>query len=180
VFPSYASQRRWNTKNTKDYEGHDGGESISFKKFIMEIQLVRKYYNNGTNGVLTVDGVKICDTIELPWRDNKFQVSCIPEGRYRIRPRYTMRFGWHCTVDNVPGRTAILVHAFNNALKESQGCIAPVTTIEGEGRGSQSRPALKRLMELLFPGSASSKSHYLTIKKSDHEYSNQKGAKKNA
>jgi Family of unknown function (DUF5675) len=146
----------------------------------MEITLERKYHKNGTNGVLLFDGVRICDTIELPWRDNKFQVSCIPEGRYRIRKRYTVKFGWHCTVDNVPDRTAILVHTFNNALEESKGCIAPVETIDGEGIGSSSRVSLNKLLKILKPAFDKNKPVYLTIKKSEDEYTNKKIPKANA
>ncbi len=143
----------------------------------MEIQLLRQYHANGTNGVLLLDGKKIGYTIELPWRNNQRRISCIPEGRYRIRKRYTMRFGWHCLVENVTGRDMILIHAFNDALKESKGCIAPVTAIEGPGRGSSSRAALKKFMSLVSQEFDQLKPVYLTIKKDDHEHDSQKSTK---
>jgi hypothetical protein len=135
----------------------------------MDIQLIRQYHTNGVNGELYADGKKIGDTIELPWRNNQRRISCIPEGRYKLRKRYTTRFGWHCWVENVPGRDAILIHAFNDALKESKGCIAPVTTITGEGRGSSSKPALKKLMDLLAPAFNRKEPIYLTIKKNEND-----------
>ena len=135
----------------------------------MEILLIRQYHANGTNGVLYIAGKKIGNTIELPWGNNQRYISCIPEGRYKIRKRYTTRFGWHCWVENVPGRDAILIHAFNNALKESKGCIAPVTTITGEGKGSSSKQALKKLMDILDHAFVLPESIYLTIKTNDND-----------
>ena len=35
---------------------------------------------DGTFGVLIKDGVPLCVTLELPWRDNERSISCIPEG----------------------------------------------------------------------------------------------------
>jgi hypothetical protein len=135
----------------------------------MDIQLIREYHPNGVNGILSLGGEKICDTIELPWRNNQRRVSCIPEGTYKIRRRYTVKFGWHCWVENVPGRDAILIHAFNDALKESKGCIGPVSRITGEGKGVFSKIALKKLMGLLAPAFDRRESVYLTIKKNEND-----------
>jgi hypothetical protein len=88
----------------------------------------------------------ICFTIELPWRNNEQRVSCIPEGRYELTRRYSPRFGWHLLVNNVVKREFILIHAFNDALKESKGCIAPVSVCTGEGKGNNSRLSLKKLL----------------------------------
>ena len=130
----------------------------------MELVLIRTYLLEGTNGQLMVDGQKICSTIELPWKDNQRQISCIPEGRYRLAKRYTPRFGYHIIIRDVPNRSNILIHAFNDALAESKGCIAPVTTITGMGRGIFSRFALARLVRFLDPAFADCKPVYLTIK----------------
>ena len=54
-------------------------------------------------------------------------------------------------VRNVPGRSNILIHAYNNALAESKGCIAPVNRITGEGEGDFSRLALAKLISLVYP-----------------------------
>lgn len=144
----------------------------------MVILLLRSYHNRGTNGTMYFNGIKICDTIELPWKNNQRRVSCIPEGTYTLRKRYTARFGWHCHVDKVPNRDWILIHSFNNALKESLGCIGPVTKIEGEGIGAASRPALNKLMALLEPAFEKRKSIYLIIKKSNNEQLNHSASTK--
>ena len=117
----------------------------------MEIVLERMYFPEGTNGVLNLNGKEICKTIELPWRNNKARVSCIPEGKYKIRKRYSAKFKWHLELINVKNRKYILLHPANNALKELNGCIAPVSQITGEGRGNESRKAFEKLKKLVFP-----------------------------
>ena len=130
----------------------------------MELILIRTYLLEGTNGTLMVGDKKICSTIELPWKVNQRRISCIPEGRYELKKRYTTRFGYHFVICHVPERSNILIHAFNNALAESKGCIAPVTMITGEGRGILSRLSLTRLVHLLYPAFEKSTSIFLTIK----------------
>lgn len=95
----------------------------------------------GTFGRLTVckrDGEEfMCfDTLELPWRDNLRQISCIPEGSYRCSFGPTGK-GRLYRVENVPGRDGILFHAGNwagdHGMKmrcNSFGCI-----LIGDGRG---------------------------------------------
>lgn len=115
----------------------------------MNLTLSRTYFPMGTNGDLYINGKLQCHTIELPWKNNQHQVSCIPEGTYRLRHRYTKKFGHHLEVLDVPGRSGILVHAANNAQKELKGCIAPVSIIRGEGFGIISRGALESLIQAL-------------------------------
>lgn len=117
----------------------------------MEATIERTYFPNGTNGILYFKGSEICKTIELPWKDNKNTISCIPEGKYRIRKRYSNKFKWHIELMNVSKRNYILIHPANNAEKELKGCIATVSTITGEGKGSESKRAFKKLTDALFP-----------------------------
>lgn len=117
----------------------------------MELKLIREYFPKGTNGQLLLNGDRLCHTIELPWKNNERQVSCIPEGRYELKKRYTPRFGKHFILENVPNRSYILLHAANDALKEIKGCIASVTTLTGEGRGIYARAALAKLVSILYP-----------------------------
>jgi hypothetical protein len=51
---------------------------------------------------------------------------------------------------NVQGRDLILIHPANDAKKELLGCIAPVTTITGIGKGSNSRKALEKLKMVVY------------------------------
>ena len=108
--------------------------------------LQRTYYSQGTHGVLLVNGEEICHTIELPWLQNKRQVSCIPEGSYKLRKRYNAKFKWHLVLETVKGRDGILIHPANDAKKELLGCIAPVQYHTGIGKGVYSRRSLDLLL----------------------------------
>jgi hypothetical protein len=117
----------------------------------MELKLIRIYGQMGTNGYLIHGREVVCKTIELPWRQNKPSVSCIPEGEYIIRKRKSVRFGLHLEVKDVPNRSYILFHPANVAWKELRGCIAPVTKLTGDGMGIRSRVAMLKLMDLVTP-----------------------------
>ena len=116
----------------------------------MVVVLSRTYFPNGTNGKLESDGKFICYTIELPWKENETKVSCIPEGKYFIRKRYSAKYKWHLEVMDVPNRKFILFHPANNAQKELQGCIAPVTKLSGPGLGFMSRIAFEKLKRIVY------------------------------
>ncbi len=131
----------------------------------MELLLNRIYFPYGTNGTLYHGSLIICRTIELPWKENQKQISCIPEGRYELKKRITPRFGNHLLVKDVPDRSNILIHAFNHALEESRGCIAPVSFLTGQGMGLFSRDSLKKLVELTYAALDKKEPIYLTIKK---------------
>lgn len=143
----------------------------------MKLELIRKYYSKGTNGTLLLNGVPLCATIELPWRNNQPRISCIPEGEYRLAKRYSPKFQWHFLLLDVPGRQYILVHPANDALAELEGCIAPVSFIHGEGKGSLSRQAFSRLKDLLFPALEKGEHIFLNIKSNRNETSDQPDAK---
>ncbi|WP_278034961.1 DUF5675 family protein [Flavobacterium nitratireducens] len=116
----------------------------------MVIELSRTYFPEGTNGKLTCEGKLICNVIELPWKKNEKRVSCIPEGKYFIRKRYSQKFKWHLEITGVENRSLILFHPANNALKELNGCIAPVTKLSGPGLGLLSRKAFEKLKVMVY------------------------------
>jgi hypothetical protein len=116
----------------------------------MELQLIRTYYGDGTNGLLCLNDRVICRTIELPWKGNQRNISCIPEGRYPLVQRSHPERAPHLLLQRVPGRSLILIHPANNALKELRGCIAPVTRHTGEGCGSESKKAFYPLIALVY------------------------------
>ncbi len=116
----------------------------------MILVLTRTYFPDGTNGKLEINGVFICCTIELPWKDNQVRVSCIPEGKYFISKRYSAKYKWHLEVKDVLNRKCILFHPANHAQKELQGCIAPVTKLSGPGLGLMSRLAFTKLRDIVY------------------------------
>ena len=68
----------------------------------------------------------MCDTLENPWKDNQRNISCIPEGEYKVRLRLAResatRDYLHLLVQDVPDRDWILFHRGNSA-KDTSGCI---------------------------------------------------------
>ncbi len=76
--------------------------------------------DQGTFGVLRI-GSFDCWTAELPWRDNLRSLSCVPQGTYEVRPRYSAKYKRHLHVLDVPGRSVILIHCGNFAGDREQG-----------------------------------------------------------
>ena len=116
----------------------------------MVLLITRTYFPDGTNGKLECEGKVICNTIELPWKNNETKVSCIPVGKYFIIKRFSKKFKWHLELIEVKNRSLILFHPANNALKELNGCIAPVTKISGAGLGLLSRKAFIKLRTIVY------------------------------
>jgi len=77
-------------------------------------------------GELFINGERICDTLENPWKDNQRNISCIPEGEYPVRLRLAResasRDYLHLLVQDVPNRDYILFHR-GNTPKDTSGCI---------------------------------------------------------
>lgn len=63
-----------------------------------------------------------CMTLELPYRDNKQQVSSIPSGSYQMKISNSPKFGTVYKILNVLNRSNILIHKGNYA-SDTQGCI---------------------------------------------------------
>ena len=79
-------------------------------------------------------------TMELPWRENRRSVSCIPPGIYRAEPRAPSgKFNYqHFIHRSVPDRTYILVHV-GNYPRDTYGCI-----LVGRGAADNGQPAIWR------------------------------------
>jgi len=63
-------------------------------------------------------------TLELAWRDNRRNISCIPEGKYKAIQHIRPSGEWSLWLQDVPGRSAILTHS-GNFISDIQGCILP-------------------------------------------------------
>lgn len=117
----------------------------------IEVCLYRVYLKKATHGLLQINGKNVCFTLELPWAANQQSISCIPEGKYVLRNRYSTRFKEHIEVVDVPNRSFILFHPANNALRDLRGCIAPVSEFVSEGWGMHSKIAMDKLLAILKP-----------------------------
>ena len=129
----------------------------------MKLELLRTYFPKGTNGVISLNGKPVCNSIELPWLQNQHQISCVPEGEYELEKRYSPKFQWHLQLLNVPNRDLILIHPANDAQKELKGCIAPVLFLTGEGKGIHSKSGLKMLLDMVIPELQKGNKIYLQI-----------------
>ena len=130
----------------------------------MELVLYRTYFKKGTNGALFIHNQFLGFTIELPWRENKRNISCIPEGKYELKARFSEKFKHHLQLENVPGRSLILLHPANDALKELEGCIAPVTQLTGIGKGLSSRLLMQKVVASCYQAFERKEKVFLIIK----------------
>jgi len=77
----------------------------------------------GTLGRLNADGLSLY-TIELPWRGNERNESCVPPGVYQYQRHESPRFGETLWLRDVPERSEMLIHAANSHT-DLDGCIGP-------------------------------------------------------
>lgn len=61
-------------------------------------------------------------TMELPYKDNKHFISCIPPGIYVVKKRVSPTYGNHFHIQDVPNRDHVLIH-FGNYYTNFKGCI---------------------------------------------------------
>ena len=84
------------------------------------------FTEESTVGELFLNGERMCDTLELPYINNERNISCIPEGEYKVRLRLAResatRDYLHLLVQDVPNRDWILFHRGNSA-KDTSGCV---------------------------------------------------------
>lgn len=131
----------------------------------MILQLKRQYRDGYTPGFLEVEG-GWWYTIERPWipspnhKGGMNEKSCVPEGRYIIRPYNSLKFprsyilvnedldvyGW---TEVERGRSAILIHS-GNSVADVIGCIAVGKAHAADRRVVlKSRQALDELNSIL-------------------------------
>jgi hypothetical protein len=99
----------------------------------VNLLLIRDTFTDkSTIGKLFINGESFCDTLENPYINNERNISCIPEGQYKVRLRLpresATRDYLHLLVQDVPNRDWILFHVGNTA-KDTSGCI-----LVGNGR----------------------------------------------
>ena len=138
--------------------------SLQLTKYKMVFTLQRTYHKEGTNGTLFYKGLFFGFTIELPWLENRRNISCIPEGTYDVKARFSEKFKQHLVLKKVKNRSLILLHPANDALKELEGCIAPVTYLTGIGKGLYSKPQHNKLLALCHQAFERKESVQLIIK----------------
>lgn len=100
-----------------------------------------------TRGVLKIGRRVLCHTLELPWRFNDKNVSCIPAGSYSVIKANSPRFGECFYFRDVPARSGILIHV-GNSVGDTRGCVL-VGLDTDDKNVLQSRLAMDRLLSVL-------------------------------
>lgn len=118
-----------------------------------------------TLGSWYVNGKLICKTLELPWKDNKRRISCIPNGKYQVTKEPPIpkddpsgrkyRPYPHFRIHGVPNRSGILVHR-GRKPPHSAGCILVGLNFTGFSTATPeleySKEALQQLVDIMPDG----------------------------
>lgn len=119
----------------------------------MDLNIYRWEHDDCVVGRLDYDGFK-CFTLELPNLNNQVNVSCIPDGRYRAKKRFSpSKQQWVVEYIYVPNRTYIQIHA-GNFTRQLLGCQAVgdgIKWVDGDDilDVTNSESTLKKLMNTL-------------------------------
>lgn len=100
-----------------------------------------------TYGVLLSQGLPLCLTLELPWKNNVVGISCIPAGIYRVTKFKSPSKGDVFLLHDVPDRSMIEIHVANT-VKDIQGCIGVGRSFFNGGI-TTSRQTLEMLYDIL-------------------------------
>lgn len=125
----------------------------------MRIEIIRQeFLDKQTTGLFKlIDDdnclVKEWHSLELGWKDNQVEVSCIPEGSYKAKKHDSPKFGESLWLQNVPNRSEILAHK-GNYYTDILGCILigkNLVDINSDGYKdvTSSGDSIKELMSLL-------------------------------
>lgn len=87
---------------------------------MIKLELVRSYLSDRTIGKL-FNGEFSAKTLERPWLDNERNVSCVPEGLYKVKRDKSGRFQYYA-IQDVVGRSYIEFHG-GAYVNHSDGCI---------------------------------------------------------
>lgn len=116
---------------------------------------ITRYFQNDkcTLGIMSVDGFSIpLYTAELPWKNNKANTSCIPTGKYTLKPYKSPTKGKCFSIEGVINRKYILIHSGNIPLEDSRGCLLvgkAVGYLKKELAVLDSRKALTELLDYI-------------------------------
>tara|TARA_R110002033_G_scaffold121666_3_gene164587 strand:- start:880 stop:1275 length:396 start_codon:yes stop_codon:yes gene_type:complete len=110
------------------------------KKF----ELCRSYLPDRTVGIFKHEDFKL-KSLELPWRNNLEDKSCVKEGVYLVVPDSTGKHKWF-SIQDVEGRTDIEIHVANY-LKDINGCVGLGMELGRDYNIYNSKAALESLVE---------------------------------
>ena len=77
-------------------------------------------------------------TLERPWVFNERKISCIPSGTYLVKRHISPKFGQCFKIQDVQGRSDILIHS-GNVVSDTIGCVLVGLT---KGSGVDNEPPM--------------------------------------
>ena len=112
--------------------------------------LSRIHQHDCTIGILNYGLSARACTLELPWKENQQNISCIPAGYYVAQYRKSPSNGDVIELKDVPSRSFIQIHS-GNYTSQIAGCILvgdSIVDLNGDGvlDVANSKNTLKRLL----------------------------------
>ena len=107
--------------------------------------LTRSYLQDRTIGQIKTPNGNIA-TLERPWVNNAINISCIPEGTYKVKRDNSGKFRYY-SVTNVANRSLIEIHPANYP-NQLAGCIALGEFFSDKFDLINSRRAVSSFLEL--------------------------------
>lgn len=125
------------------------------------LELIRlEETEQGTIGVLKINKVVFCFTLEPPDRENRSNVSSIPAQQYKVKPYSSVKYPDVYQIADVPDRSSILFHP-GNVVGHTAGCILlgeSLGKLQGDRAILNSGKTFEKFRNILRDGG-----HHLTI-----------------
>lgn len=147
------------SKNNTTTEG-SGIETLNVYNLIIIERFA--YSPDGTFGKVKLPNISTgldLFTVERPWLDNARNISCIPEGLYKLNKSLSptvsritdSKYSYGYEIANVPNRSHILIHP-GNWPSDFQGCIGvgdSYAVLNNKNGVTNSRKSFVQLVNLL-------------------------------
>ena len=95
-------------------------------EFSLILERNKSTLHSTTGKLLLVDNknnlILQLQTLERPWIFNERKVSCIPTGTYLVKRHISPKFGQCFKIQDVKGRSDILLHS-GNVVNDTLGCV---------------------------------------------------------
>ena len=95
-------------------------------EFSLILERNKSTLHSTTGKLLLVDNkndlILQLQTLERPWIFNERKVSCIPTGTYLVKRHVSPKFGQCFRIQDVKGRSDILIHS-GNVVADTLGCV---------------------------------------------------------
>lgn len=119
---------------------------------ILDIYRMEHSKTKGNRGTQLLNGEFVGFSIELPDKNNEPFKSRIPAGNYVAKKKKSKKFGLCWWLQDVPGRTKIILNHKGNSARDFSGCIGlgelPFDDFHGERGVTYTSGTCRKFMEL--------------------------------